>query len=304
MAAGQGSPTAKAGERALRNGVLADLCIILPFVSVALLSGSATAMTEAVRGVLQLLLDVFSLAVLLAINRRRFAHFEFGLEKLQILVQILLGFSMCLTLLFIGERILGHLAGEGGQPDYLFCLLFAALSYVNLLLNVGVLRGMLREQRRAPTLILAGQIKNRIVMLVSSLVATLSCAVVVIPDRVLFDTVDAVGAVLVFAVVVWMVSRLLGSGILALLDAPIDEWEKLGIYNEVVARFDEWEELVFLRTRRVGYQNYVEVGLTFDPAQPLERSLATCRRIEEAVLARPGKTLISVRPAASRLAAA
>jgi len=292
------------GERALRNGVLADLCIVVPFVSAALLSGSATAATEAVRGVLQLLIDVFSLAVLMAINRRRFAHFEFGLEKIQILVQIVLGFSMCLSLLYVGERILARFAGEGGQPDYVFCLVFAGLSYVNLLLNVGVLRGMLREQRRAPTLILAGQIKNRFIMLVSSGVATLSCASVILPDRVLFDTVDAVGAVVVFAVIVWTVARLLGSGILSLLDAPIDEREKLGVYSEVVARFDEWEELVFLRTRRVGYQNYVEIGLRFDPAQPLERSLATCRRIEQAVRARAAKVLVTVRPALSSVAVA
>lgn len=288
-----GSP----GERALRNGVLADLCILFPFVAAALLSGSATAATEAVRGVLQLAIDIVSLAVLMAINRRRFDHFEFGLEKIQILVQIVLGFSMCVSLLYIGERILARFAGEGGQPDYLFCLIFAGLSYVNLLLNVGVLRGMLREQRATPTLILAGQIKNRFIMLVSSGVATLSCAFVILPDRVLFDTVDALGAVVVFTVIVWTVARLLGSGILSLLDAPIDEREKLGVYNEVVARFDEWEELAFLRTRRVGYQHYVEVGLRFDPKQSLERSLATCRRIEEGVRARAAKVQVTVRPA-------
>lgn len=294
-----GAPRAAApGERALRIGVLADLCILVPFVGTALLSGSSTALTEALRGIMQLLLDVFSLLVLMAINRRRFAHFEFGLEKLQILVQIVLGLSMCVSLVFIGGHILDRFAGAGGQPDYLFCLLFAGLSYLNLLLNAGVLRGMLAEQRRAPTLILAGQIRNRVVMLVSSVVATLTCASVVIPDRVLFDSLDAAGALVVFAVIAWTVFRLLGSGLLSLLDAPIDERDKLGIYREVVARFEDWDELVFLRARRIGHQSYVEVGLQFDPAQPLERSLATCRGIEAAVRTRLDKVLVTVRPAA------
>lgn len=288
------SPT----ERAMLNGVIADLCICVPFFTVGILSGSAAAITEVVRGMLQLAIDVFALGMMVAINRHRFAQFEFGLEKLQILVQIVIGFSMCLSLVYIGGRILERFEGGGGQPDYLFCLLFAGLSYVNLLLNVGVLRGLQRQQRVSQSLILRGQIKNRFIMLVSSVVATLSSACVIIPDRVLFLMVDAAGAVIVFAVIVWTVVRLLGGGILSLLDAPIEEADKHRILAAVVARYEDWGTLQFLRTRRLGHRSYAEVGLSFDPGTSVEQALLVCQEIEQAIRAAVGETFVAVHPVA------
>ncbi len=290
-------------ERLLMTGVLMDCAISVPLCAIGFLSGSASATTEAVRTILLVSIDVFSLGIMIAINRRRFSRFEFGLEKLQIMVQIVIAVSMSVTMLFVGQKIWHQMFFPVPMPVYIYCLIFAGFSYINVVINVGMLRSLLRELQTNSSLILRGQVKNRSIMLISSVVATLASACAVIPDRVVFETIDTIGAVIVFCVILYTVGHLLSGGLRTLLDAPIDEAEKLGIYREVVAHYDDWEELAFLRTRRVGHQKYVEIGLVFDGGQALERSLTVCRRIEEAVKAKVNNVMIAVRPA-DRLAGA
>lgn len=284
-------------EKVLLTGLLLDTLISIPLCTLGFLSGSASATTEAVRTILLEAIDVFVLAVMMAINRRRFSRFEFGLEKLQIMVQIVIAVSMAITMFFVGRKILHQMFHPVPMPIYLDCLIFAGFSYVNVLINISLLRRLLREMKTDPSLILRGQMRNRCIMLASSVVATIAAACAAIPDRVLFQIIDTIGAVLVFSVIVYTVANMLGSGLRTLLDAPIDEKEKLGIYHEVVARYDDWEELAFLRTRRLGHRKYVEIGLVFDGGQALEASLAVCSRIEQAVKARVADVLIAVRPA-------
>jgi divalent metal cation (Fe/Co/Zn/Cd) transporter len=38
-----------------------------------------------------------------------------------------------------------------------------------------------------------------------------------------------------------------------------------------------------VRTRRLGYSKYIEVGLTFDEAMPMQEALAACRAVEEGI---------------------
>jgi divalent metal cation (Fe/Co/Zn/Cd) transporter len=284
-------------ERVLLTGVLLDSGIAIPLCAIGFLSGSASATTESVRTILLVSIDVFSLAVMMAINRRRFTRFEFGLEKLQIMVQLVIAAAMSITMVFLAAKIWQHLFGLVPQPNYLFCLVFAGFSYLNVVINAGMLRQLLRQLRDSPSLILRGQIKNRTIMLTSSVAATFASAFVIVPDPILVNWVDTAGAVVVFAIILFTVVNLLRGGVLSLLDAPIDEREKFGIYGEVLAHFDEWDELAFLRTRRVGHQKYVEIGLVFPGERPLEAALAVCGRIEARVRAKVDNVMIAVRPA-------
>lgn len=283
-------------EKLLLTGLLLDTGISVPLCVIGFLSGSASATTEAVRTLLLESIDLFSLIVMMAINRHRFARFEFGLEKLQIMVQLVISTSMAITMIFLAGKIWQHMFGIAAQPNYLFCLVFAGFSYVNVAINVGMLRRLLRQVRDNPSLILRGQVKNRTIMLASSVAATFASAFVIVPDPVLVNWVDTLGAVVVFAIIFFTVVSMLRGGVLSLLDAPIDEREKLGIYGEVLAHFDEWDQLAFLRTRRVGHQKYVEVGLVFAGERPLEAALAVCGRIEERVRAKVDNVMIAVRP--------
>lgn len=288
-----------ATERVLLAGILLDILISIPLVLFGFMSGAATAMAEAIRGVLLTSIDIFSLAVMLAINRHRFSRFEFGLEKIEILVQIVIALSMTLSLVFVGDRILSRMLEPGVQPSYLFSLVFASVCYVNLTINFTMFRAQRRALRLRPSLILRGQVKNRLIMLVGSAVATLASFAVVIPDRTVFTYIDIFGALVAFAVIAYTVVRLLRGGILSLIDAPIDETEKLGIYRKVVEHYEDWDELVYLRTRRIGHQSYVEIGLAFDPERPLDSALKSCRQIEEAVRGAMQNVFVSVRPAAA-----
>jgi len=287
-------------ERTLLYTSIADLILNIPLLSLGFLSGSASASSEAMRGILLWSIDLFSLGMLMLVNRHRFSQFEFGIEKVQIAVQVVIALGMCISIVFIGLRVWDGLSGAAHPPNYVICAFFTVASYVNMLVNVVALKKILQADAAKPSLILRAQIKNRSVMLVSSVVATICAGMVIIPDPELFRYVDSLGALIVLGVIVYTMVQMMRSSIMTLLDAPIEEREKLLVFREIAENFDRWASIAFVRTRRLGYSKYVEIGLTFDEATPLKDALATCRGIEQAIRARLDHAFVAVYPVAER----
>lgn len=294
----------QSAERVLLNAILADCCLAVPIIGLGFMSGAASALSEAIRAILLFSIDIFSFLMFLAVNRRRFSQFEFGLEKLQIMVQLAIALAMCFSLTFIANRVWNEITNNTSPPNYLFSLVFACFAYINTLVNLHMLRGMLREYRASRSIILKGQVKNRTVMTVGSVVVTLSCSAVVIPDIYVFKLLDILGALVVMGVIVVTVVRLLGGGVVALLDAPMEEHDKFLVLREVVARFEDWGTLVFLRTRRIGHRRYAEVGLSFDADTTTWRALEVCREIEAVIHRELTDVYVAVYPVGEGAAAA
>ncbi len=291
------------GERVLIYAFLADLAMAGPILGLGFMSGSASAASEAARAILLWAIDIFSLGMLLAVNRRRFSQFEFGIEKIQILVQVIIAAGMCISVVFIASKVYEGLVEGQSAPNYTICVLFAVFSYINILVNVFALRRMILEERAKPSIILRGQVKNRSIMMVSSVVATLSAASVVIPDPRIFGYVDSLGAIVVLCVIAYTMVQMMRSSVLTLLDAPIEEREKLLVMREIGEQFDHWSNIAFMRTRRIGYSKYVEIGLCFDDAVEMKTALATCQRIEDGIRANLENVFVSVFPTTEPAAA-
>ena len=284
-------------ERALTLAVVADVFTATPLITLGFLSGSASALSEAIRNGLGLLIGLFALVMMLAINRRKFSQFEFGVEKIQILVQIIIVFGIAVGAVAMGQRIIENVTTGREAPSYVFCLLFAAFSYINVLENTYLAIRLVREQRQAPSIILQGQIKNRFVMLVSSVAATISTAAIVVNDPSLFLIIDTIGACIVLGVTLHIMVNMLKSGVLTLLDAPIDERDKLLVIREVVEHFDHWSSVAAIRTRRLGYTKYIEIGLCFDQGTSMGAALETCGAIEDGIRRKVDNAFVSVFPA-------
>lgn len=284
-------------ERVMLYAFLMDLLMAFPIIGLGFLSGSAAAGSEAARAILLWAIDIFSFGMLLAVNRHRFSQFEFGIEKVQILVQVVIAIGMCASVVFIGGRVVESLTQDSAPPDYLLCVVFAVFSYINVMVNFVALRRLKAEEKEKPSIILRGQIKNRSIMELSSVVATISAAAVVIPDPEVFAYIDSIGALIVLCVIVYTMVQMMRSSVMTLLDAPIEEGEKLLVFREIAERFDQWSSIAFVRTRRLGYSKYVEIGLCFDEAVPLAEALATCRDIEAGIRGRVDKVFVTVFPA-------
>ncbi|MEO1223187.1 MAG: cation transporter [Pseudomonadota bacterium] len=287
-------------ERTLTLAVVADVIIATPLIILGFLSGSASALSEAIRTGLGLLIGLFALIVMLAINRRKFSQFEFGVEKIQILVQIIIVIGIAISAFAMAERIIQNVTTGREAPSYVFCLLFAAFSYINLLENAYLAVRLVREQRQAPSIILQGQIKNRFIMLVSSVAATISTAAIVVNDPSLFLVIDTIGACIVFGVTLYIMVNMLKSGVLTLLDAPIDEQDKLLVIREIVEHFDDWSSVAAIRTRRLGYTKYIEIGLCFDDGTSMGDALETCRLIEDGIRRKVDNAFVAVFPTEHR----
>ena len=283
-------------ERTLLFAATADLCMAAPLLSLGFLSGSASAASESIRGILLWSIDIFSLTMLLLVNRHRFSRFEFGIEKVQIAVQVVIALGMCISIAFIAVRVWEGLTESVRPPNYLLTVFFAVVSYVNMVVNIVALRRMIASERAKPSLIIRGQIKNRSVMLISSVVATLSAGCVILPDPVIFAYIDSIGALIVLCVILYTMVNMMRFSIMTLLDAPIEEREKLYVFREIAERFDLWSSIAFVRTRRVGFSKYVEVGLVFDENLSMQEALATCQAMEQGILRSLDNAFVRVFP--------
>ena len=289
-------------ERVIVVAMLTDYTVGFPLIILGFLSGAAAAASEAIRIILVDGIDWFAFMTLYSVNRGRFNYLEFGTEKVQIVAQIAIAVGMSATLYFVFDKVIAILLVGEWLPDMTILVVFASISFVNFIINVMNLILLRRQQRETYSLILAAQIKNRIVMLLSSAVATVAAAAALIPDRILFQLIDTVGAILVMAIIVWTLVDLIYGGVVTLLDAPVSEREKHLIFAEIAARFDEWDHIEFLRTRRVGTHVYAEIGLGFKADLPLDRALEVCESIEQAIKAKAERAYVSVYPVASSAA--
>jgi divalent metal cation (Fe/Co/Zn/Cd) transporter len=275
----------------------------IPLMALGFLSGSASAASEGIRGILLWSIDLFSLSMLLLVNRHRFSRFEFGVEKIQIAVQIVIALGMCISIAFISAKIWTGLTTGAHPPNYLITVFFTIVSYINVVVNVVALRKLIAAERAKASLILRGQIKNRMVMLTSSVAATISAACVILPDPEIFRYIDSVGAIVVVSVIIYTMVNMMRTSIMTLLDAPIEEREKLYVFREIAQCFDLWSSIAFVRTRRIGYSKYVEVGLVFDHSLPMQDALAVCLEIEEGIHRSLDNAFVRVFPVAAAAAA-
>ena len=55
-----------------------------------------------------------------------------------------------------------------------------------------------------------------------------------------------------------------------------------------------------MRTRRLGYSRYIEIGLSFDDTTPMPVALQTCRAIEDAILGHLEHAFVAVYPVAEQ----
>lgn len=283
-------------ERTLLGVILLDIAMNTPRIGLGLLSGSASAIGDAMRLVLFMTISAFSLTIMMAINRRKFSQFEFGLEKLQIMVQIVIGLGMGFSALFIATRIVTNLTSGGEVPNYVFTLLFALASYISVNLNIVCLVRMIRANRQNPSIIMHSQIRKRWVAVISTSTVTMSTAAVVIPDPALFTLIDSIGAAIVLCAIVYTAVDMLTSGVLTLLDAPIEERNKLIVIRQIVDHFDLWSSIGFIRTRRLGYNRYIEIGLCFDEQTPVREALRRCQTIKNGIIGHIDHAFVSVFP--------
>ena len=264
------TPEQIARERSLQIALGLDGVIFALAAVVAAISGSLTIIAEMIRAAPMAAVEVFGLIMMRRIHRGRTAAFEFGSGKLEQFVNLLIAGGFILGGIWILRNVVALVTGSrpAGTPSGFASA--ACLLAINTYLNVLAWDSVRRAARHGGSLIMTGQLRARLVKMVSSFVVlgTLTLAALSL-DEVIITWADAAGALFVCGFILYSGYELLQAGLPDLVDRSVNEEVQAAINRMLTRHFAEYERLHSVRTRRSGETIYADIVLGFQPTLTL-----------------------------------
>jgi len=250
-------------ERAMALGVGTDVLTATPMLTIAVLSHSLTLLADALRGGLLTLLELFAYIMLRRIHRQRLPSYEYGAGKIESFLNLLIGSGLVLSSILVFA--LGVLSLLHPPPAHPLGLVGAtAIAAVNAGQNTWMFLTFLRVGRDRGSVLINGQVRTRLLKLISSIVATLAIFIsAIFTGRLVGVLADLAGSAVVTQVMIWTAYQLIASSLPDLLDKTLDEPQHAAINSVLIHHFHAVDLIHYVRTRRSGIRIFVEIGLGF-----------------------------------------
>ncbi|MEX2167182.1 MAG: cation diffusion facilitator family transporter [Methyloceanibacter sp.] len=282
------TPRQREQEHSVLFGLLADGGIIALMIPIAIFGGSLTLMAESIRCVMMMMIEYFSYKVMRRVHRGKLQDMEFGGGKLEQITNFVMALGMLGAAAWIAYKAFTVISGHEPVGTPLGLALAAIIGAVNAYINFVAWRAMRHASRGETTLVMLGQLRARMVKLVSSLVVLLAMTVAALStDNVVVTWADALGSIFVAAFIVWNGWGMLRSSIPDLVDRTAGPAVHETVNNVLVSLASEYERLDSIRSRRSGRVVFVEVVLTFQPgltiAEVNERIVRVKRAMHEKI---------------------
>jgi divalent metal cation (Fe/Co/Zn/Cd) transporter len=276
------TPEQSKEERSLLFGIVADWIMVSSFILVGVLGGSLTIIAESIRGVLMDLIELFAYIVLRRIHRGILVDLEYGTGKLEQIANVTIGLGMLGGAAWIVTKALAVIAGERALGTSFGLTAAAIIGAVNTYINFLAWDGVRRAMHGDSTLIMHGQLKSRLVKLVSSLVvqATMTLAALS-TDQEVAAWADAAGSLFVAIFIFVSAIQMLRSAIPDLLDRSAGRQVHEAVERALAQHAAAYARVHRVRSRRAGRVVFIEVALGFEP----ELTIAEVNRRVEALRA-------------------
>lgn len=215
------SAAERAGEKAFARTTAADIGITLAIFIVAVLSGSLTMLSETLRAVLLLSVQVYTLWLLFGVHRGRFKRFEYGIAKLERFIFVVVGVGLVFGALWVGRSVLDAFAGEGPPASPLGLAFAAIINAVNLGINFIGWHAIHSATRGRDPGLLAGELSAKFGALVGSVILQITLTLAALAkDPATVLALDALGATLVALLMAKRGLKMIFAGLNSLLDQP------------------------------------------------------------------------------------
>jgi cation diffusion facilitator family transporter len=267
-------------ERALALVIWLDLILIVPYFAVGLAVGSLSMIAEVIRGGLLLIVIYFSLRALRRAHRGYSGGYDYGIGKLE---RALSG-TVAVLLLFAAGVILWQ--AFVSQPEPPSSAFLATLAVIFVCLNLGIntypLLPLWRAVRAAGSVIVLSHFRARLAKALGSVVVVTCVAIhMFAADPRTGRIAEAVGGAMVAAFMIVVAIGLLRDVLPDLLDRAIAEPMQIHVNQTLAKFFDDYDELIGVRTRRSGNVVHVEITLGFHPEKTMGELREVVLRIQD-----------------------
>jgi divalent metal cation (Fe/Co/Zn/Cd) transporter len=260
---------------------LADTGMVALLIVTAITSGSLTMLGEAVRGVLLLSIQFYSIWLLYAVHRDRLTRYEYGVGKMEQFVWVVIGIGMLFGGFWVAQTVVETILSAEPAASPLGLAMAAIVNAINLVINAIGLFAMYAASRDRESGIFGAQIRARVGMLLVTLILQVTItAAALAKDPGIALVMDATGACLIVYFKLRRGFKMIAHGLPDLLDAPAKR-ELGALIRRTAAAILPEEHIVSIRTRRSGSRTFAEVavaGSAFPSMQALRSQTAAIRQ--------------------------
>lgn len=288
-----------AKEKAVFWAIVLDAAILVFFAAAGLLSGSMTALSEVIRILLLLTIEVVSYVVLKRAHRGRFVEFEYGIGKIERITNLLVAFGLLLSGLYILSKIFSMDVGAPISTNIMMLAIVSATA--NLMANYYFSIAFIRSNEKESSVIISSQIAARIAKTVASIIVlAILMTTLWLPDPMSARMVDLFGSLFMVGYMVVIAVGLIRESLPEILDRTIPEPEHYHLLRILARYFDNYDGFDGYKARRSGKDLFILINLGFNQERTLEQIEEMTSPIRQAVESELPGSSVTIEPHAIR----
>lgn len=298
MASGAVDPVALERERSILVACLCDIALIAPFITVGLWANSLMMLAECARGTLLVILELLLLVLMRRIHRGHIHDYDYGSGKIEQFANAGIGTAMGLAGVWVGGGSLWRWFHPPAQ-DAFGLKMVAVLGGINLVLNAYLFWKLWRAARDGASIILTGQVKTRLVKVLSSGIVMIAfCVNAVFVEGVIGQVAELIGGLFIAAAMIQLSVSMWRQALPSLLDKTLEEAQQHLINKALVAHFDAYDSFIGVRSRLAGNTPHVQVELGFDAARVIGDVQSVSNRVQADIMQLLPGAVVTVIPRA------
>jgi len=251
------------------TGLCIDILIIIPETIAVFLSGSATLLSDIIKGANEILATSFALFIIRRVTLGGKFTYDYGMGKFESLTRIITGavmlVSLGILLFFTLHRVIVT------EPfDMAAAIIGIPLMILASIADSYHWRKNYHLAQKEPTPIMEAQWRLRRAKTFSDLLILLSLVLSVI--FVGYEWAEYIDPVVSFIIIGFLLLagyREISSSLPDLFDKTLEEELQLVILRELTASFEQYSEFHGVRSRRSGSRIYIDIFLGFDPEKKM-----------------------------------
>ena len=255
--------------------IVAGVLVLIKLV-VGILSGSAAVLASAIDSILDIAVSMFNYFAISKAEQAPSQKFNYGLGKIEALAAVIEGTIITISGLFIFYKGLMNII-EHRTLEYLGSSIVVMI--ISIVLTGGLVIFLNRVYQKTKNMVVKSDALHYKTDLYSNSAVLLSLLVVYFTG---LDWIDGLFGIAIAIYIIKEAYELIKEGTLMLLDVALDE-EIVEKIKAIITAQPEVTGFHYLKTRRSGNTNFVDVHVVFTPNISLMDAHQVSDRIEEEI---------------------
>ncbi|WP_281950980.1 cation diffusion facilitator family transporter [Nitrosophilus kaiyonis] len=254
---------------------VATILVIIKLV-VGILSGSAAVLASAIDSILDIAVSMFNYFALSKAEKAPTEKFNYGLGKIEALAAVIEGTVITISGLFIFYKGLINII-EHKKIEYLDSSILVMI--ISIILTGGLVIFLNRVYKKTKNMVVKSDALHYKTDLFSNSAVLISLAIIYFTN---WHFIDGIFGMAIALYIIKEAYELIKEGTLMLLDVSLEE-EIVEKIKDVITNQPEVTGYHYLKTRKSGSDNFVDVHIVFTPDISLLAAHRVSDRIEEEI---------------------